>query len=70
VGDVYLIAAVKQDNVADADALSINFLQHLAVLKAHGILDSSKSGQNIIYSIADHRVEAVIDLLKEYYCKE
>lgn len=42
--------------------------QHLAILKAHGILDYSKSGQNIIYSIADHRVEAVIDVLKQYYC--
>lgn len=44
--------------------------QHLAILKAHGILDYSKSGQNITYSIADHRVEAVIDVLKEYYCNE
>lgn len=44
--------------------------QHLALLKAHGILDYSKSGQNIIYSIADHRVEAVIDVLKEYYCND
>jgi len=44
--------------------------QHLAILKVHGILDYSKSGQNITYSIADHRVEAVIDVLKEYYCNE
>ncbi len=44
--------------------------QHLALLKAHGILDYSKSGQNIIYSIADHRVESVIDVLKEYYCND
>ena len=42
--------------------------QHLSILKAHGILDSSKSGQNITYRIADDRVEKVIDTLKKYYC--
>ncbi|WP_099467324.1 ArsR/SmtB family transcription factor [Konateibacter massiliensis] len=42
--------------------------QHLALLKSHGILDSEKSGQNVTYSIADHRVDAVISVLKEYYC--
>jgi DNA-binding transcriptional ArsR family regulator len=42
--------------------------QHLAILKAHGILDSVKSGQSITYSIADHRVEQIIRALKKYYC--
>jgi DNA-binding transcriptional ArsR family regulator len=42
--------------------------QHLALLKAHRILDFSKSGQSITYSIADDRVEKVIDVLKKYYC--
>lgn len=42
--------------------------QHLALLKAHGILDFSKSGQSITYSIADDRVEKVIDVIKKYYC--
>lgn len=42
--------------------------QHLSLLKAHGILDFSKSGQNITYSIADHRVEEIIHVLKKYYC--
>jgi DNA-binding transcriptional ArsR family regulator len=42
--------------------------QHLALLKAHGILDFSKSGQSITYSIADDRVQKVIDVLKKYYC--
>lgn len=42
--------------------------QHLALLKAHKILDSIKSGQNIIYSIADYRVEEIIHVLKKYYC--
>jgi DNA-binding transcriptional ArsR family regulator len=42
--------------------------QHLALLKAHGILDCSKSGQNITYFIADRRVEKIIQALKKYYC--
>lgn len=42
--------------------------QHLGLLKAHGILASNKSGQSVTYTIADHRVEAIIDVLKAYYC--
>lgn len=44
--------------------------QHLTLLKAHGILDNSKSGQNITYSIADHRVEEILHVLKKHYCEE
>jgi DNA-binding transcriptional ArsR family regulator len=42
--------------------------QHLALLKAHGILDNSKSGQTVTYFIADSRVEEIIALLKKHYC--
>lgn len=42
--------------------------QHLALLKAHGILDFQKSGQSITYTIADHRVEEIIHVLKKHYC--
>lgn len=42
--------------------------QHLSMLKAHSILNFNKSGQSITYSIADHRVEEVIYVLKKYYC--
>ncbi|EMS73508.1 ArsR/SmtB family transcription factor [Ruminiclostridium cellobioparum] len=44
--------------------------QHLALLKAHGILDFTKNGQNITYSIADHRVEEIIQTLRKYYCDD
>jgi len=44
--------------------------QHLALLRAYGIVDFNRSGQNIIYSIADHRVEQVIHILKKYYCND
>jgi DNA-binding transcriptional ArsR family regulator len=42
--------------------------QHLSLLKAHGILDFQKTGLNITYSIADHRVEEIINVLKKHYC--
>ena len=44
--------------------------QHLSLLKAHRILDFSKSGTCVIYSIADHRVDEIIKVLKKYYCDE
>ena len=44
--------------------------QHLQLLKAHGILACRKSGQSVTYSIADHRVEEIIAVLREYYCAE
>ncbi|MDD4772775.1 MAG: metalloregulator ArsR/SmtB family transcription factor [Eubacteriales bacterium] len=42
--------------------------QHLAILKAHGILDFTKKGRSITYCIADHRVEEIINVLQKYYC--
>ena len=42
--------------------------QHLNLLKMAGILESNKQGQNVSYSIADHRVEEVLLVLKQYYC--
>lgn len=42
--------------------------QHLALMKAHGIVDCNKHGQNITYFIADHKVEEVMKVLKKYYC--
>ena len=44
--------------------------QHLTLLKAHGILEGKKTGLTITYSIADHRVEEIIYVLKKHYCKE
>lgn len=42
--------------------------QHLAMLKAHKILDSNKNGLSITYSIQDKRIEKLIQALKETYC--
>lgn len=42
--------------------------QHLSLLKTCGILASKRNGMNMIYSIKDHRVEKLIEVLKESYC--
>jgi len=44
--------------------------QNLALLKAHGILDSNKYGLQNIYHIKDGRIQKVIQTLKETYCRE
>lgn len=44
--------------------------QHLGILKAHRILEDLKTGRNVIYSIADHRVDEIIGVLKKYYCDD
>lgn len=44
--------------------------QHLSMMKAHGILDYEKNGQNVTYYIADKRVLEVINILKIYYCND
>ncbi len=54
------------DKVANISQPALS--QHLHLLKAHGILASSKSGQSITYSIADTRAIEVIKVLKQYYC--
>ena len=43
--------------------------QHLALLKAHSILDFKKTGQNVTYFISDRRVEDVIGVLKIHFCE-
>jgi ArsR family transcriptional regulator, virulence genes transcriptional regulator len=42
--------------------------QHLALLKAHGMVADRKSGQNVTYCVADGRVEAVLDTIRRQYC--
>ena len=42
--------------------------QHLSLLKAHGILSSTKSGQNVTYFIADPNISEIISVLRRHYC--
>lgn len=44
--------------------------QHLALLRAHGFIDSQKQGACVIYHICDERVSLLMQLLKEQYCAE
>jgi len=44
--------------------------QNLALLKAHGIVDSNKYGLQNVYQIKDDRIRKVIHALKETYCRE
>ncbi|MDT8716278.1 winged helix-turn-helix transcriptional regulator [Clostridium sp. 19966] len=43
--------------------------QHLSILKANKILDSTKNGLTITYYIKDHKIENIIHALKENYCE-
>ncbi len=42
--------------------------QHLALLKANGILDYDKKAQSITYNIKDKRVLMLLNTIKETYC--
>lgn len=44
--------------------------QHLAILKANGILDYNKKAQTVIYSIKDERIYKLLETIKETYCTE
>ena len=56
----------RQVNGISAPALS----QHLAVLKAHGILSCEKCGMNNLYTIVDGRALEIMRVLKKYYCED
>ncbi len=44
--------------------------QHLAILKANGILDYDKKAQTIIYNIKDEKIYKLMESLRELYCNE
>ena len=43
--------------------------QHLAMLKACGMVEDRRSGQTVTYRIADPRVEKLIASLRDLYCE-
>lgn len=43
--------------------------QHLAKMKAQGIVESEKRGKMVFYRIASHEVEAILSTLYLIYCK-
>ncbi len=43
--------------------------QHLALLKANGILDYDKKAQTVTYNVKDKRILVLLSTIKETYCK-
>ena len=55
--------------LADAVGLSQSALsQHLARLRAHGLLATRRDAQTVFYRVADRNVGRVLALLKAIYC--
>lgn len=57
---------VIQDKIGKISQSAVS--QHLSLLKAHGIIDYEKQGQNIRYFIKDERVEEIVNVLRKHYC--
>lgn len=45
------------------------FSQHLTVLRKHNLIQARKSSQQVFYSLADPRVEPLIQSLHSVFCK-
>ena len=43
--------------------------QHLAKLREHGLVTTRREAQTIFYRLADPKVERLIGMLHELYCK-
>lgn len=46
------------------------FSQHLRVLRKHGQVKVRKSSQQVFYSLADPRVECLIQTLHQLFCQK
>lgn len=44
--------------------------QHLAVLRAGGLVEAERHGQSIIYSVPEGQVRRVLDVLHDIFCRE
>lgn len=57
--------------MADVTGLRMPTLsQHLAVLKAQGLVTVEREGTKMLYRLADPQIEALIDALANIYCRE
>lgn len=50
---------------AELDLSQSNVSQHLAVLRERGVVQASREGNSVFYSLRDARVGRAIDLLRE-----
>ena len=46
------------------------FSQHLSVLRKNGIVKVRKEAQQVFYALADHRTEALLNVLKNEFCPD
>jgi DNA-binding transcriptional ArsR family regulator len=56
-----------------ADALEIgqpNCSQHLAILRERGVVEATRQGPHVLYSLRSDKVLAAIDLLREFMAEE
>lgn len=62
---------MRVTDIAEAVGLSQSALsQHLAVLRAEGLVAFRREAQVLWYSIADPRAERLLATLHELYCQE
>ncbi|MFN4311989.1 MAG: ArsR/SmtB family transcription factor [Ferrovibrio sp.] len=54
---------------AQVDLSQSALSQHLTKLREDGLVATRRDGQTIYYRLADRRVEAIITLLYEQFCK-
>lgn len=59
VGQLQLSSALSQSA----------FSQHLTVLRKHNLIRARKASQQVFYSLADPRVEPLIQSLHSVFCK-
>ena len=57
-----------QDIVDAVGTTQSNISQHLAILKACGMIDSRKDGTKMFYAIEDARILKMITLTREIFC--
>jgi DNA-binding transcriptional ArsR family regulator len=53
------------DIVEDTDLAQAKVSQHLAVLRAYGIVSTKREGKDVIYRIANSKLTRVCDLMRE-----
>jgi DNA-binding transcriptional ArsR family regulator len=47
-----------------------NASQHFSVLRTKGIVSSRRAGNQVFYSIRDQSLIQVLDLLRQYFCRQ
>ena len=57
-----------QDIVDSVGTSQSNISQHLAILRAKGILRTRKEANRVFYSVSDKRTLKLIEMMREVFC--